>query len=199
MTEIEPGVFLFRDALTEEAKAIILDGVATVAEQSPFRRYRVKTGQMQIDMTNCGALGWVADTRGYRYEPVDPMTNKPWPSMPGGWFNLALCFARLAGFPEFGPDACLINRYQGYAKLGLHVDKDEAPEVRDQPIVSFSFGAAARFTLGGLKRSDPISELLLEDGDVLVMGGPGRLRYHGIRRVMTKDRDRINLTFRRAR
>ncbi len=198
--EIWPGVFLFKGVLTEEARERVMAQVEEVALASPFRRYRTAMGQMSIDMTNAGAYGWVADQSGYRYEETDPLTKGAWPAMPVQWADLALCFARLSGFDAFEPNSCLINRYQGSAQLGMHVDKDEAPEVRSQPIVSISLGASARFAIGGLKRKDPAQTIMLDDGDVLVMGGPGRLRYHAVRRVYTSGGlRRYNLTLRRAR
>ena len=152
-------------------------------------------------LTNCGALGWVSDRRGYRYDRVDPLGGQPWPPMPALFARLAREAADAAGHPGFEPDACLVNRYEPGAKLSLHRDADE----RDftQPIVSVSLGLPATFAFGGAKRSDPASRVPLEHGDVVVWGGPARMRYHGV--LALKDgvdpllgRQRINLTFRKA-
>lgn len=201
MKEILPGIVHFERAMSVEARGAIRVGIEALTRVSPFRRYRTSRGRMSIDMTNAGVYGWVADTSGYRYDTDDPLNGKPWPAMPDAWHDLALCFARLAGFAEFSPNACLVNRYQGSAQLGMHVDRDEAREVQHQPIVSVSLGASARFAVGGLDRKDPtVATIMLHDGDVLVMGGPSRMRYHAVRRVYTDGgTQRLNLTFRRAR
>lgn len=197
MQGVSDGVFLFKEALNPLARRGMEQQINALARVSPFRRYRTRRGPMSVEMTNCGEVGWYADWHGYCYKEIDPETGRPWPHMPSSWGDLALCFARLSGFPGFTPDVCLINRYETESKMGLHVDKDEAPEVAYLPIVSVSLGADAEFVLGGLRRDDPTKTLVLSDGDVLVMGGPARLRYHGIKRV--REGRRTNLTFRRAR
>ena len=146
-------------------------------------------------------LGWTTHRQGYLYSPIDPQTNKPWPAMPQSFHNLCQRAATAAGYPDFQPDACLINRYAPGAKLSLHQDKDE-PDLR-APIVSVSLGLPAIFQVGGLKRNDPLKRLLLEHGDVVVWGGESRLFYHGIQPLkagfhpLTTD-CRYNLTFRQA-
>lgn len=121
--------------------------------------------------------------------------------MPQSFHNLCQRAATAAGYPDFQPDACLINRYAHGAKLSLHQDKDE-PDLR-APIVSVSLGLPAIFQFGGLKRNDPLKRLLLEHGDVVVWGGESRLFYHGIQPLkagfhpLTID-CRYNLTFRQA-
>lgn len=104
-------------------------------------------------------------------------------------------------YPDFCPDACLINRYEPGARLSLHQDKNE----RDfaNPIVSVSLGLPATFQFGGLKRNDPVKKFALRHGDVAVWGGPSRLFYHGVTELKdgiheTLGRMRINLTFRGA-
>ncbi|GDM55879.1 oxidative demethylase of N1-methyladenine or N3-methylcytosine DNA lesions [Escherichia coli] len=146
-------------------------------------------------------LGWTTHRQGYLYSPIDPQTNKPWPAMPQSFHDLCQRAATAAGYPDFQPDACLINRYAPGAKLSLHQDKDE-PDLR-APIVSVSLGLPAIFQFGGLKRNDPLKRLLLEHGDVVVWGGESRLFYHGIQPLkagfhpLTGD-CRYNLTFRQA-
>jgi alkylated DNA repair protein (DNA oxidative demethylase) len=157
--------------------------------------------EMSVAMTNCGRLGWASDRKGYRYAPLDPLTGQRWPEMPDIFLKLAASAAAAAGFDAFVPDACLINRYAPGAKLSLHQDKDE----RDfrQPIVSVSLGVPAVFLFGGLKRSDKTRQVPLAHGDVVVWGGPDRLRYHGVLALKHGDHPllgshRINLTFRKA-
>lgn len=156
---------------------------------------------MSVAMSNCGALGWVSDARGYRYDALDQLTGKPWPPMPALFERLALEAATAAGFEGFRPDACLINHYVPGAKLSLHQDRDERD--RRQPIVSVSLGLPAVFQFGGLTRSGPLQRTRLESGDVVVWGGPSRLAYHGVAALAEGEhgltgRCRYNLTFRRA-
>jgi alkylated DNA repair protein (DNA oxidative demethylase) len=91
--------------------------------------------------------------------------------------------------------------------MGLHQDKDEGPVSigAGVPVVSVSLGDTARFLFGGLKRRDPIEPIPLESGDVFVFGGPARLRYHGVSRIVPGSAPaelgivgRFNLTFRQS-
>ncbi|MEP7364062.1 MAG: DNA oxidative demethylase AlkB, partial [Acidobacteriota bacterium] len=157
----------------------LLAGVKAIDAQSPFRHLITPGGyRMSVAMTNCGPLGWVSDRSGYRYSPTDPLSGEPWPAMPESFHALALNAAREAGFSAFQPDACLINRYEPGAKLSLHRDADE--EDFSQPIVSVSLGIPAVFLFGGLHRKDKTRRIPLTHGDVVVWGGPDRLRYHGV-------------------
>jgi DNA oxidative demethylase len=192
------GVFVFQRIANT---ALLRAEIARVVEAAPFRHMSVKGGKtMSAAMSNCGTLGWTSDASGYRYSATDPLTGKPWPTMPLAFKELAARCAALAGFANFMPDACLINRYDAKAQMGLHQDRDE----RDfsQPIVSVSIGADAEFFLGGLKRTDRTEKILLSDGDVLVWGGPARLRFHGVKtpRVGADPAiaERLNLTLRKA-
>lgn len=199
---LAPGVCLLRGHALATAD-ILLRAIDDVMTAAPLRRMVTPGGlTMSVAMTNCGECGWVSDRAGYRYAPTDPLSGQPWPALPDCFLELASTAAMRAGFVGFVPDVCLVNEYRPGTKLSLHQDRDE----RDftQPIVSVSLGASARFVLGGLKRRDPVRRLPLHHGDVLVWGGPARLRYHG---VFTLGDDahpllgarRINLTFRRAR
>ena len=132
----------------------------------------------------------------------DPETGKPWPAMPAAFCELAAQAAAQAGFFEFSPDACLINRYEPGARMSLHQDKDE--DDFGAPIVSVSLGLPAIFLFGGLKRSDKPRRFRLQHGDVVVWGGPARLAFHGVAPLADGEhaligRQRINLTFRQAR
>jgi alkylated DNA repair protein (DNA oxidative demethylase) len=174
-----------------------------IVEQAPFRHMQTPGGhQMSVAMTNCGSAGWVTDRGGYRYDAVDPVSGKPWPAMPPAFRELAEQAASNAGFAGFSPDACLINRYQPGARMSLHQDRDERDF--DSPIVSVSLGLPAIFLFGGLKRSDKPRRFRLEHGDVVVWGGPARLAFHGVAPLADGEhglmgRQRINLTFRKAR
>jgi len=184
-----------------EAANIVAE-IQQIIAQAPFRHMETPGGfRMSVAMSNCGEFGWVSDKAGYRYQAVDPDSARPWPSLPTLFRQLATEAAAQAGFANFMPDACLINRYEPGARMSLHQDKDE----RDltQPIVSISFGLPAQFQFGGLKRSDPVSRVTLTHGDVVVWGGADRLRYHGVLALKTGDHPllgacRLNLTFRKA-
>jgi DNA oxidative demethylase len=179
------------------------DAVHAVESAAPFRYMQTPGGySMSVAMTNCGAFGWVSDPRGYRYSPTDPDSGLPWPAMPALFVELARTAAEALGFHGFAPDACLVNRYAPDARLTLHQDKDE----RDfrAPIVSVSLGVPATFLFGGVKRKDRPLRVPLEHGDVVVWGGPARLRYHGVAKLEESSHAfagnaRINLTLRRAR
>jgi alkylated DNA repair protein (DNA oxidative demethylase) len=196
-----PGAMLLRGFARAQA-AELLEAVVGVTRQAPFRLMSTPGGyQMSVAMTNCGAAGWITDRSGYRYGPIDPLSNKHWPPMPAVFASLAAAAAARAGFASFVTDACLINQYEPGSRMSLHQDKNE----RDfsAPIVSVSLGLPAVFLLGGERRSDPAERVALAHGDVVVWGGPARLRYHGV--MMVKDgehpqlgRRRINLTFRKA-
>ena len=173
-----------------------------VLAQAPFRHMETPGGQrMLVALTNCGALGWCSDRRGYRYAAHDPDSGQPWPALPMVFTDLARQAAQALGFDDFAPDACLINRYLPGTRLSLHQDRDE----RDwaYPIVSVSLGLPAIFLWGGARRGDRALRVPLFHGDVLVWGGEDRLRFHGIAPVAEGEHAltgamRINLTFRRA-
>ncbi len=181
----------------------LLAEIAAAVAQAPFRHMVTPGGyRMSVAMTNCGSAGWVTDRSGYRYDANDPAAAKPWPAMPPSLRKLAGEAAAEAGFDGFEPDACLINRYEPGAKMSLHQDKDETDFAA--PIVSVSLGLPAIFLFGGLKRSDKPRRFRLQHGDVVVWGGPSRLFFHGVAPLADGehpllDRQRINLTFRKAR
>ena len=199
--DLGPGAKLLRGFVASEEIGI-LSSMREIEIRSPFRHMVTPGGfRMSVAMTNCGPLGWVTDRKGYRYDALDPDSGSSWPAMPEGFSALASKAASAAGFPEFEPDACLINRYEPGAKMSLHQDKDE-PDF-GQPIVSVSLGVPAVFLFGGLKRSDKAKRMQLFHGDVVVWGGPARLRYHGVLALKAAHHPltgarRINLTFRKA-
>lgn len=176
-----------------------LDAVLTAA---PFRQMVTPGGfTMSVALSSCGMLGWTTDRSGYRYTRNDPETGLPWPAMPDVFFQLAQAAAKAAGFADFVPDSCLINRYVPGSKMSLHQDKDEKSYAA--PIVSVSLGLPAMFLFGGFARSDKSQRVPLLHGDIVVWGGVDRLRYHGV--LPIKDgqharlgEQRINFTFRTA-
>ena len=183
-------------------QAELLADVQAVIASAPLRQLITPGGlRMSVAMTNCGTLGWVSDRRGYRYDAIDPERGAPWPAMPSSFTRLAAQAASRAGFEGFVPDACLINRYAPGTKLSMHQDLDEH-DLR-APIVSVSLGLPATFLFGGLQRADKAQRIGLRHGDVVVWGGPSRLRFHGVLPLADGEhallgRQRINLTFRRA-
>jgi alkylated DNA repair protein (DNA oxidative demethylase) len=199
---IAEGAVLLRGlALAVEAELIA--ALREIVAQAPFRHMVTPGGHwMSVAMTNCGGAGWVTDRSGYRYDPNDPETGKPWPAMPASFRELAGQAVVQAGFERFSPDVCLINRYEPGARMSLHQDKDELDF--GAPIVSVSLGLSAIFLFGGLQRSDKPRRFRLVHGDIAVWGGPARLAYHGVAPLAEGEhpvlgRQRINLTFRKAR
>ena len=197
---LEPGITLLRGCAHSAELMPLIEKVAAAA---PFRHLVTPGGQtMSVAMTNCGPVGWVSDRSGYRYSSRDPLTNKDWPALPRAFEQLALAAARRGGFPDFVPDACLVNRYSAGARLTAHRDADEQNYA--QPIVSVSLGLPASFAFYGLTRGGKGKTVALTDGDVLVWGGPARLAYHAVRPVKPGVHPltgafRYNLTFRHAR
>ena len=200
--DLASGACILRGLALPHA-ADVFAALGTIVEQAPFRHLVTPGGfTMSVAMTNCGALGWVSDRNGYRYASKDPQTDQPWPPMPAAFQNLAVMAASEAGFAVFRPDACLINRYVPGARLTLHQDRNEHDLT--QPIVSVSLGVPATFLFGGLSRTDRQARVGLLHGDVVVWGGPSRLRFHGILPLKTSHHPatgdcRINLTFRNVR
>ena len=198
---IAPGVTLTADYLDRAAQHELLAAVRAVVAAAPLYVPRMpRSGKpMSVLMTNCGALGWVTDAeRGYRYQATHPQTGAPWPPIP----DIVLTAWRdLGGYPH-PPEACLINFYAASARMGLHQDKDEHDLAA--PVVSLSLGDSALFRVGGLKRSDPTRALRLASGDAVVLGGAGRLAFHGVDRILPgtstllAEGGRINLTLRRV-
>jgi len=158
-----------------------------------------RTGKpFSVRMSNCGPLGWVADVTGYRYQTTHPETGAPWPPMPE---LVQRAWEDLSGYPH-PPEACLVNLYKAKARMGLHQDGDEKDF--DAPVVSLSLGETGLFRFGGTTRGGPTRSLKLQSGDALVFGGPSRLVFHGIDRLipgtsnLLPDGERINLTLRRV-
>jgi DNA oxidative demethylase len=201
VVKLAPGAVVLRGFATPLARGL-LAAVGHVATVSPFRRMVTPGGfTMSVAMTNCGQAGWVTDRRGYRYQPIDPQTGQPWPAIPSMFAELASVAATAAGFADFTPDACLINRYEPGARLSLHQDRNEHD--LSAPIVSVSLGLPAIFLFGGAQRSDRPRRIRLQSGDIAVWGGPARLAFHGVEPLadgahLLTGRSRINLTLRSA-
>tara|TARA_R110000824_G_scaffold118960_14_gene271971 strand:+ start:85970 stop:86599 length:630 start_codon:yes stop_codon:yes gene_type:complete len=182
--------------------------VAALAEAMraapPYRPRMPRTGKpWSIRQTNLGPLGWLSSPEGYGYGPVHPLTQEPWPAIPQ--LLLDLWQENIKSLQ--GPECCLVNLYDSpKARMGLHQDRDEA--ALDTPVLSLSLGDTCVFRVGGLARSDPTSSFKLASGDVLVLGGPARLRFHGVDRIVPGSSrllddtlghgGRINLTLRRV-
>ena len=198
---LAPGALLLRGfALDGEAE--LLQAIETVAAQAPLRHMQTPGGYtMSVANTSCGLLGWVSDSRGYRYAPTYPRSDQPWPDMPACLVDLAHRAAAQAGYSGFVPESCLINEYVPGAKLSLHQDKDEKD--LSAPIVSVSLGLPAVFLFGTPNRKDRPQRYRLVHGDVVVWGGASRLAFHGVMPLVDGDhallgRRRINMTFRRV-
>ena len=198
--DILPGVRRFAGYLDRAAQGALRDVLtALLAAAPPFQPRMPRTGApFSVKMSNCGPLGWVSDVSGYRYQPTHPETGDPWPPMPDA---LLAAWADLApGAPP--PEACLINFYDPKARMGLHQDRDE--QEFSAPVVSLSLGDTAVFRIGGTTRKDPTVSFKLESGDAMIFGGPARLAFHGIDRVLAGSSTllaqggRINLTMRRV-
>ena len=198
--EIAPGVVHHPGWLDRPAQEALLADLRAVVKAAPLFVPRMpRTGKpFSVRMSNCGALGWVSDETGYRYQPAHPETGEPWPAMPD---VLLAAWQALAGYPH-PPEACLINLYDAKAKMGLHQDRDE--DDLDAPVLSLSLGDTAVFRVGGTSRGGKTVSLKLQSGDALSFGGPARLAFHGIDRIIAgtstllPQGGRINLTLRRV-
>jgi DNA oxidative demethylase len=201
VASLAPGAALLHGFAASRAGAL-LRSLQEITARSPFRCMTTPGGcRMSVAMTNCGEQGWITDESGYRYVALDPATASCWAPMPPVFWEVATTAAAAAGFSGFTPDACLISRYEPGARLSLHQDKDELD--LEAPIVSISLGLPAIFLFGGHRRSDRPLRLPLVHGDVVVWGGPARLRYHGVLPLSDGEHpllgaSRVNLSLRKA-
>jgi len=195
-----PGLKYLPGCFASQAQKELIAAVLGATQEAPFHTpVMPRSGRpFSVRMTNLGPLGWVSDRAGYRYQTAHPETGLPWPAIPEMLLSL---WRDVADYPH-PPQACLVNLYREGAKMGLHRDGDE--EDFSAPVVSVSLGDTAIFRIGGLERGGKTDTLKLASGDVVVMGGPSRLRYHGIDRVLggsstlVPGGGRINLTLRRV-
>ena len=198
--QLAPGLSFHPAYLEPQAQAALVETLRAIVAAAPlFTPKMPKTGKpFSVRMTNCGELGWVSDAGGYRYQPDHPVTGAPWPPMPE---VLLMAWRELSGYDR-PPQACLINMYEASAHMGLHQDRDETDF--DAPVVSLSLGDTCVFRIGGTARKDPTRSLKLASGDAFVLGGPARLIFHGVDRIirgtstLLAQGGRINLTLRRV-
>lgn len=197
---VAPGVFLWRGQFDRSEQQSLLDEILNLVELAPFYRPKMpgSGANFSVEETNLGPLGWISDRSGYRYEPAHPVTGKAWPPIPAVLLSL---WNETTGY-RAPPECCLINLYREGARMGLHQDRDEA--AADAPVLSVSLGDAALFRIGGMSRRGSSQSVRLSSGDVLMFGGPARLAYHGIDRIVTGSSTlvpgggRVNLTLRRV-
>jgi DNA alkylation damage repair protein AlkB len=203
--EITPGAFHLRRYLSLDDQRSIAEQCLDIGRQDAgFYTPIVRGGHPMSVRMLCLGRHWNA--RLYAYEAFrSDVDGLPVPALPPAFVALAQRAARDTGF-SFAPDTCIVNWYSADSRMGLHQDKDESPEAlaAGHPVVSFSIGDTARFLFGGGRRRDAIQQLWLESGDVFVFGGPARLRYHGVSRILAHTAPaglpfsgRLNLTFRR--
>jgi len=196
---LAPGMALWREYFSRDAQRALLADVLARVEAAPFYKpVMPKSGKpFSVEETNFGPLGWISDKDGYRYAPRHPYTDESWPDIPPA---LRALWEDVAAYPA-PPECCLVNLYRDGAKMGAHQDRDEA--ATEAPVVSVSLGDSALFRFGGTTRKGPTQSVTLSSGDVLVFGGPARLMFHGIDRVIAGSSQllagggRINLTLRR--
>ncbi|WP_027161032.1 alpha-ketoglutarate-dependent dioxygenase AlkB [Mesorhizobium sp. WSM1293] len=201
MLVLPKGVRHMPAYLSRTVQEELVDEVRRIVQQAPlFVPAMPRTGkEMSVRMTNCGPLGWVTDKEhGYRYQPAHPLTGAPWPPIPHALLDL---WREVSGYPH-PPEACLINFYTADAKMGLHQDRDETDF--SAPVVSVSLGDDCLFRVGQTTRDGATKSFRLQSGDVVVLGGEGRLCFHGVDRIypstsaLLKNGGRINLTLRRV-
>jgi alkylated DNA repair protein (DNA oxidative demethylase) len=202
---IAPGIFLWREKFSSLQQKQLLDDVMARLEQAPlYRPVMPNTGKaFSVEESNFGALGWVADKSGYRYQPVHPVTGVPWPAIPQSLLDL---WAEINQPPA--PECCLVNLYRAGAKMGLHQDRDEKDT--SAAVIGVSLGDEGVFRIGGRfidgkwARGGKTLGVTLASGDVIAFGGVARLAYHGIDRIkpgssrLLPGGGRLSLTLRRV-
>lgn len=199
MEMIDEGVTLFRNYVDSE---VFYNHIMKMSKIAPFRHMITPGGKrINVSITNAGDVGWYSDRKGYRYSKIDPLSGNSWPALPQIFIKTACAVATKSGFDNYMPDSCLINCYEPAVRLTPHQDQDEKDF--NQPIVSLSIGVSAIFQLYGNKRGGTPKNIILNDGDILVFGGPARRYFHGVKKLdldshpLTGSK-RYNLTFRKA-
>jgi DNA alkylation damage repair protein AlkB len=202
--EVQPGAFHLKSWLPiERQQAVVMQCRALFDGDTPAYVPVVRGGGTMHVRMLCLGRHWNGKT--YQYESSrSDYDDRPVPPLPENLRALARDIARSAGM-DLDADICILNYYDAEGRMGLHQDKDEsaASLAAGVPVVSVSLGDSARFLFGGLKRRDPVEATILESGDAFVFGGPSRLRFHGVSRIIpaTAPREldivgRFNLTFR---
>ena len=195
--EIYPGAVLMR-GLALEQDAEFLAAMEDILAAAPLHHATTPSGlPMGVMVSDCGT----PEAFRRRWDPQNPAVRRMWPPMPHLLLDFAIRCAVRSGFPLFRPETCHINRYQAGTKLGRHQDRHECD--MSQPIVSISLGLECVFLLGGLQRTDQVKRMMLEHGDVIVWGGPSRMRFHGVQPLKPGHHPltglyRYNLTFRKT-
>lgn len=201
---VVPGAFLLRRYLSLNEQRALVDQCRELMDGAVPAYVPVVRGggTMHVRML-CLGRHW--NGKLYQYEPTrTDFDNLPVPPLPNNFRALGRECSASVGM-TLDPDLCILNYYDGSGRMGLHQDKDETDQSISAglPVVSISLGDTARFQFGGLRRRDPVETLPLESGDVFVFGGPARLRYHGVSRVIPGTSPpelalsgRLNLTFR---
>jgi alkylated DNA repair protein (DNA oxidative demethylase) len=192
------GFEIRKGYLDNAAQRRLIDALRPILKSAPLFRPVTPSGkEMSVRMTSAGDLGWVTDKAGYRYQDQHPK-GMDWPEIPE---PVLAIWQDLAG-RDRAPDCCLINYYGEDARMGLHQDKDEADF--SWPVLSVSLGDDALFRIGNTTRGGKTESIWLNSGDVVIMGGPARLTYHGVDRIRFRSSKllpkggRINLTIRVA-
>jgi alkylated DNA repair protein (DNA oxidative demethylase) len=199
------GVAHLKHYLTPEAQSRLLQRCRELIDGDvPGYVPTVRGGKRMHVRMLCLGRHW--NGRTYSYQPTRADFDElPVPPLPADLVTLGQEAAAAAGMPLI-PDIAILNYYDGEGKMGLHQDKDESPAsiAEGAPVVSISIGDTARFLFGGLRRKDPVEAIFLESGDAFVFGGPSRLRYHGVSRIVANSappelefHGRFNLTLRR--
>jgi alkylated DNA repair protein (DNA oxidative demethylase) len=198
--EIGPDILLWREYFSPAAQKALLDDVLVRLEQAPlYRPVMPKTGKpFSVEESNFGPLGWVSDKTGYRYQPLHPMTDRPWPAIPPALLELWKEIAKASP-----PDCCLVNLYREGARMGLHQDRDENDLAA--PVIGVSLGDEAQFRIGAAQKGSKTQSVKLASGDVIQFGGVARLAWHGIDRIvpgssrLVPGGGRLSLTLRRVK
>ena len=202
--ELSPGAFHFTQHLPIDRQCALVEQCLALLNGDPPAYVPIVRGggSMHVRML-CLGRHWNGKT--YHYEAIrSDFDGKPVPPLPDNLRVLANDIAAEAGM-TLNADLCILNYYEADGRMGLHQDKDESERSISAglPVVSVSIGDTARFLFGGTKRRDAVEALQLESGDAFVFGGPSRLRYHGVSRILPGTAPpslgvsgRFNLTFR---
>ncbi len=194
---VAPGAVLLPGWLGVAAQRALVESCRRWGDSAGgFRSPRMPRGGLMSVQIACLGWHWLP----YRYSRrVDDGDGRPVPAFPEWLDHLSrrgvhdalaldpgMGTATTAtagdGAGGYAPDVALINWYGPGARMGMHVDRDEKSPA---PVVSFSLGDSCTFRFGSpAGRGRPWTDVLLESGDLFVFGGPSRLAYHGVPRVL---------------